>query len=95
MNNRLTVLVLIFFVLFTSNAIAEQIKDGFGKAQLPDSSVYEGEFRNGLFNGKGKLVWRNSDKFEGEFKDGLVNGKGTFVRHNGEIHEGFYKDGLL
>lgn len=32
--------------------------DGNGKATLPDNSVYEGEFKKGLFSGKGVLIWK-------------------------------------
>ena len=39
--------------------------NGHGKTALPDSSVYEGEFKNGLFNGKGVLTWRNGNRYDG------------------------------
>ena len=38
------------FILFGQCLImAQEIKDGTGKANLPDGSVYSGEFKNGLF----------------------------------------------
>lgn len=89
------ILLLILFLLLIGISNAEQIKDGFGKTQLPDSSVYEGEFKNGLFNGKGILTWSNAACYKGEFKNGLMDGKGNYVGSDGSKYEGDYKDGIL
>ena len=40
--------------------------------------IYEGEYRDGMKNGRGKLL--NFDRvlsYEGEFKDGVPHGTGT------------------
>jgi hypothetical protein len=59
---------LFVFMALAMNAIyAEPVKDGYGTAKLPDSSVYEGNFKNGLFNGHGKLTCRNGTTYEGEY----------------------------
>src|SRR3989338_1678469 len=87
-------LTLAVFLVALSLCDAEQIKDGFGKAQLPDSSVYDGNFKNGLFNGKGTLTRRDGARYEGEFKDGLFDGKGIVNHSNGVKYEGEFKDGL-
>ena len=44
---------------------------------------YEGEWVNGIRQGKGTLVWNNGYKFIGYWKDGLRNGKGTLYWDNG------------
>jgi hypothetical protein len=74
--------------------IASPTDKDFGEAQLPDSGKYQGQFKNGLFNGKGKIVWRDGSVYEGEFKNGLFEGKGVFHYKNGELYAGQFKDGL-
>ncbi|MBW1739455.1 MAG: MORN repeat-containing protein, partial [Deltaproteobacteria bacterium] len=58
---RKTLAVIIVLIIFSaiSPCNGEQIEDGYFKATLPDSSIYEGYFKGGLFNGHGILVWRD------------------------------------
>jgi len=37
---------------------------------------YQGEFKNGLFDGYGILTMPNKSRFHGLFKEGKANGKG-------------------
>jgi len=69
-------------------------KDGFGQAALSDGSVYNGEFKDGLFNGQGTLTYANGDRYEGQFRDGKFNGHGQldFAHHRQYVGE--FKDGL-
>lgn len=93
MKSKYSVTLFIVFLLLALNIGCNQrVKNGLGKAQLPDSTTYEGEFRNGLFNGKGTLTSRNGDRYEGEFKDGLMDGRGVYVSKNGDRYEGEFKD---
>jgi|LauGreDrversion4_2_1035121.scaffolds.fasta_scaffold151084_2 hypothetical protein len=50
--------------------------------------TYEGEFKEGLFNGFGKQYFTNKDYYVGEFRDGLRCGKGTYRHANGDVYEG-------
>jgi hypothetical protein len=60
---------------------------------LPSGDRYEGEFRNGLFNGWGVYAYKNGDRYEGEFADDQKDGKGTFTGANGDKYVGeFAKD---
>lgn len=43
-----------------------------------DSSVYNGQLKNGKYHGKGILKWSDGRVYEGEFKNGLITGKGVF-----------------
>lgn len=72
----------------------EAVQDGFGKEVLSDGSVYNGEFKNGLFNGEGTLTTAGGDRYEGEFREGKFNGHGEmdFADHRQYIGE--FKDGL-
>ena len=93
---RKTLAVIIILIIFSaiSPCNAEEIEDGYFKTTLPDSSIYEGYFKGGLFNGHGILVWRDGSRYEGEFKDGLMNGKGILTHRTGSIYSGEFKDGL-
>lgn len=60
---------------------------------LPSGDRYEGEFRNGLFNGWGVYTYQNGDRYEGEFADDQKHGRGTFTSANGDKYVGeFSKD---
>jgi hypothetical protein len=67
---------------------------------------FEGEFRDGVLNGKGFILWDNDglkDRTEGEFRAGRLNGWGVRERDvdvggSKPIHireEGDYRDGKL
>lgn len=64
-------------------------------AILPDSSVYQGKYKNGLRHGTGKLEWRNGDCYEGQFKQGLMHGQGILKSMSGFQYTGEFKDGLM
>jgi hypothetical protein len=54
---------------------------------------YEGEFRDGKFNGRGFKHMKNGDTYDGEWKDGKFHGKGTFFsKETGDTYfGGFWK----
>lgn len=68
-------------------------QNGYGSASLPDGSVYEGNFENGLFNGRGSRTWKDGHKYEGEYKDGLADGNGVETWSDGTRYEGAFKEG--
>ena len=47
-----------------------------------NGDIYEGEFKNGIKEGKGIYKFNSSelkgDVYEGEFKSGVFEGKGTY-----------------
>lgn len=71
----------------------EEGENGAGTANLPDGSVYEGNFENGLFNGYGTRTWRDGHKYDGEYKDGLPDGKGVETWSDGMRYEGEFREG--
>ena len=40
---------------------------------------YDGEWRDGRYNGKGTYWWENDDSWTGTFRDGEPHGKGTYT----------------
>lgn len=70
-------------------------ENGFGTASLPDGSIYEGYFRDGLFHGQGTRTWKDGHKYEGEYKDGLPHGHGVETWSDGTRYEGEFLDGEI
>ena len=74
------------------NIINELIngKGYMNEYNINDIKIFEGEYINGLKNGKGKEYYNNGILFfEGEYLNGLRNGKGKEYYNNGKI----YSDG--
>jgi len=66
---------------------------GWGKTVGRD--IYEGEFVNGIVQGKGTYVWSDGDKYIGEFKKGKAHGRGVMIRKNGSRYEGLWENNKL
>ncbi len=97
---RVILLVIPVALLSMSTASADDLTQYYltnknGRTVLPDSAVYEGQYRNGLFHGAGKLTWGNGDVYTGEFKHGMMHGKGTYKSATGDVYEGDYQNGLM
>ncbi len=59
---------------------------------IEDGHEYNGEFKEGKFNGQGTYTFSNGDKIIGEFIDNKAHGQGTFISSKGEKYVGEYKD---
>ena len=55
-----------------------------------NGEVFEGEFRNNLYNGYGGHTWANGANYVGEFLNGQYNGKGVFTNPDGSRKEGVW-----
>ena len=60
---------------------------------LAAAQTYEGDLKDGKYDGRGRLVDAEGRKYVGEFKNGKFNGQGRAEMPNGEIYEGEFKDG--
>jgi hypothetical protein len=56
---------------------------------------YEGEFREGTFNGHGVYQSTDGRRYEGEFRDGKLYGRGVYTWPNGSRYEGEWRDGTV
>jgi|GEM_PF-1538908 len=61
---------------------------------LPNGDRYEGQFKEGLFNGWGVYYYHNGDKYEGEFKDDMKHGRGTLIYRNGDRYVGEFANDM-
>ena len=93
MNNFIKIILLNF--LFSSVTFAEckgNCKDGFGSYDWGNQGIYEGNWKNGVFNGEGMFDWRNGEKYVGNFNNGNMHGKGTMTYSTGNKYEGNWKN---
>eukprot|EP01102_Stenamoeba_stenopodia_P011723 TRINITY_DN3625_c0_g7_i1.p1 TRINITY_DN3625_c0_g7~~TRINITY_DN3625_c0_g7_i1.p1 ORF type:complete len:388 (+),score=68.05 TRINITY_DN3625_c0_g7_i1:301-1464(+) len=56
-------------------------------------SRYEGEIKDGHFDGYGHLIQRDGMIYRGNFKNGKTEGHGVLTFPNGDVHEGNHKEG--
>lgn len=40
-------------------------------------TTYEGNFENGVYDGKGKITYPNGKTYQGDFKNGKMEGQGN------------------
>ena len=68
--------------------------DGKGKQFLANGQIlYDGEFKEGLWEGKGTLYLPEGGTYVGEFKNKLPDGKGTRTSSDGRKLSGQWKEG--
>ena len=75
--------------------IADSLFNGFGKMVYADSTVYEGEWKDGLWEGKGEIRYTDGDSYSGQFSRHEFNGYGTYRYSDGAVYEGYWKDGMF
>ena len=68
--------------------------NGIGKEIISekDNFYYEGNYENGLMQGKGKLFFKNKVMYEGEFEKGNYVENGKIIKDNGQYYIGQFKD---
>ena len=79
-------------------ALANKYSDGDFAAftgKFSDGEKYEGEYKDGEYDGQGTLTLLNGDMYEGEFKDGKYDGQGTWTYYNGDKYVGEWKKGVV
>jgi hypothetical protein len=55
---------------------------------------YEGDWRDGRFEGRGRLQLPNGDEYVGSFRAGKADGEGHHFQSDGENYVGEFKVGL-
>ena len=74
---------------FKQKTVFKQIHPSF---TFKTGSVYTGEWKGNLRDGKGQQVWTDQAMYNGEWKDDHANGQGKFYHTNGEIYDGAWKN---
>ena len=65
---------------------------GYGKFTFNDGTIYVGEYRNGIKQGKGKLIYPGNKIFDGNFDKGLPEGEGIYSE-NGKTFKVLFSQG--
>jgi len=69
-------------------------KKYYGKIEIPNKFIYEGEIIGNKMEGKGMKTWiNNSRRYIGDFKNDEPHGYGTLTYQNGDCYEGKFKNG--
>ena len=55
---------------------------------------YEGEWKNGNYDGYGIFTADGGVRYEGQFKNGKFHGEGKIIRRDGSMYVGEYVNGL-
>jgi hypothetical protein len=55
---------------------------------FPNGDRYEGEIRDGVFEGWGVYYYADGGRYEGEFRNDFINGTGTFFYRNADVYIG-------
>jgi hypothetical protein len=71
-----------------------QLLDGKGEF-ISKNFTYNGDFKNGVKQGRGAYEWPNGDKFEGDFADDRPNGRGVWQFASGDRYEGDIVKGAI
>ena len=66
-----------------------------GAYKFANGDQYDGQMKEGKFNGYGTLLGAKGTKYVGWFADGKFNGNGTFTTRQGRTYTGDFKDDLL
>ena len=67
----------------------------FGRIFFPNDSIYEGEIKNSVPNGRGKIIFSNGESYFGEFQNGEMTGKGNFIFDDKTVYKGGVKNGMF
>lgn len=79
------------FIARYEGEVERGMAHGTGRKSFWNGAVYEGEFRNGRFEGRGTMTDPDG-RYEGEWKNGLRDGRGKMVFHIGGSYEGGWKE---
>ena len=68
--------------------------NGNGRLEIRSGEVFDGNWANGLLEGKGIHIDADGNRYEGMFVAGIANGKGRLLARTGEIFDGEFRNGL-
>ena len=80
----------------SANAVLDSVALVAKEYDKTNGTIFEGEFLNGIKNGKAKIYYVNDrTTFEGEYLNGIINGKAKIYYENGnQEFIGLFKNGL-
>lgn len=82
-------------VTATPPAVAVAPKVEVAVVSFSNGDRYEGQFRDGLFDGWGVYHYANGDRYEGEFANDMKVGRGTMAFAGGDRFTGEFKSDMI
>lgn len=76
--------------IYEGNWLRDKLNGPTGSYSHPSGCNYQGEFKDGLFEGQGVYKWPSGATYEGQFKAGRMEGKGTFTDESQEVWVGSF-----
>lgn len=64
---------------------------GFGIGIFETGSIYKGDWKNNMRDGKGIFTWKDDEHYEGQFVVDNREGYGEYYWKNGEVYKGNWK----
>lgn len=56
--------------------------------RFSNGDTYQGQWKNGLMDGKGLMIYQNGNRYDGEWKAGQRHGKGKLSYRSGSFYKG-------
>ena len=69
------------------------LRDGKGRLEFIDGTVYEGQFENNKMHGYGKIFYKDGSIYQGNFRHNLRDGTGISRTRDGSQKRKVYKKG--
>jgi hypothetical protein len=76
----------------STGCVSGDCENGKGKYIFEGGESYEGDWKNGKYEGEGKYIFSNGDSYNGEWKNSLFDGFGTYRYSDGEEKKGYWKN---
>jgi hypothetical protein len=83
------------FSLYAQNCLNGNCKSGDGVFKTKEGDIYQGQFKNGQFEGIGTMKFVDGSTYRGQWSNNLPNGKGFKTLADKTILSGDWVDGQL
>jgi hypothetical protein len=70
-------------------------QDGFGSSKDAKGRKYQGNFKEGKYNGLGVMTYEKGRTYKGNWQNGVPHGPGAFYYRNGHIDRGSWENGVF
>ena len=67
---------------------------GKGFYRHSDGTTYDGDWKDGVRDGKGVITYSFGDTYKGNIENGMPHGKGVYRFSDGTTYDGYWKDGV-
>ena len=88
------VYIILTLSLFAVSPVNASSTANFDPVVLASGAQYQGDFLDGIPNGRGVLTRPNGDVYRGAFVDGEFHGQGTYKASNGDFYNGAWAQGM-